>query len=91
MEEMRECVKWLLDPRPDVLIVCAGYDGMDVDQLAGMQLVPGDFAGAVGVIVDECGFPRERVALGLEGGYNLSAENGMPAGVVATVGALCGV
>ena len=36
------------------------------------------------MIVDEWGYPAERVALGLEGGYDLDSESGMPAGLVAT-------
>ena len=36
---------------------------------------------------DEFGFPRERIALGLEGGYDLG-DVGMPAAVVETAAAL---
>ena len=53
-----------------------------------MSLRPEDFAAAVRMIVDEWGYPAERVALGLEGGYDLDSESGMPAGLVATCRAL---
>ena len=53
-----------------------------------MTLSPTDFSASVSMICGEFGFPRERVALGLEGGYDLSEEVGMPAAVVATCEAL---
>ena len=73
---------------PGLLLVCAGYDALESDPLATMSLRPEDFAAAVRMIVDEWGYPAERVALGLEGGYDLDSEAGMPAGLVATCRAL---
>ena len=73
---------------PGLLLVCAGYDALESDPLATMSLRPEDFAAAVRMIVDEWGYPAERVALGLEGGYDLDSESGMPAGLVATCRAL---
>ena len=51
-----------------------------------LQLV--DFGGFARAVVAEFGFPAERVALGLEGGYDLREDEGMPAGLVRTCAAL---
>jgi hypothetical protein len=42
----------------------------------------------VRAIVQEAGFPRERIALGLEGGYDLDSYAGMPGGLASTCEAL---
>lgn len=73
---------------PDLLVICAGYDALDADPLASMSLLPSDFGAAAAMIVGEFGFPRERIALGLEGGYDLSMDVGMPAALVQTGAAL---
>jgi acetoin utilization deacetylase AcuC-like enzyme len=78
----------LNDAKPPLLLICAGYDALEVDPLATMRLSPADFGAAVRLIIHEFGFPRERVALGLEGGYNLSRKEGMPAALVETCAAL---
>ena len=72
---------------PELLLVCAGFDGLAADPLAKMELAPADFGASVRMIADEFGFPRERIALGLEGGYDLG-DAGMPAAVVETAAAL---
>ena len=65
------------------------FDALDGDPLATMALRPDDFRASIEMVVGaEFGFPRERVALGLEGGYNLDAAVGMPAGLVAACAAL---
>jgi acetoin utilization deacetylase AcuC-like enzyme len=76
------------DRPPELLLVCAGYDALESDPLGTMTLRPEDFAAAVRMILDDFGYPAERVALGLEGGYDLDSEVGMPAGLVATCRAL---
>ena len=76
------------EPRPRALLVCAGYDALAGDPLATMALAPDDFGASIEMIAGEFGFPRERIALGLEGGYNLDPDVGMPAGLVATCAAL---
>ena len=81
-----KALPFLLDDPPDVLLICAGYDALDQDPLASVKLAPSDFGASVEAIL--AAFPRERVALGLEGGYLLDAERGMPAAVVATCEAL---
>ena len=76
------------DRPPELLVICAGYDALDADPLATMSLGPDDFAAAVRMILDDFGYPAAQVALGLEGGYDLDPEVGMPAGLVATCRAL---
>ena len=73
---------------PDVLLICAGYDALDDDMVAGLRLHPEDFAESIRAICDEKGFPAPRIAMGLEGGYDLDAWSGMPGGLVRTAGAL---
>ena len=73
---------------PTVLLICAGYDALAADELAGLGLTPEDFATSIDVIVKEFGYPAEKLALGLEGGYCLDQQVGMPAGLRSTVGAL---
>ena len=74
--------------RPRALLVCAGYDALAGDPLATMALSPDDFRASIEMVAGEFGFPRERIALGLEGGYALDPHVGMPAGLVATCAAL---
>lgn len=73
---------------PDVLLICAGYDGLDGDMVAGLRLHPEDFAESIRAICDEMGFPAHQIAMGLEGGYDLDPWSGMPGGLVRTTGAL---
>ena len=69
-------------------LVISGYDALDNDLLAGMTLHPNDFGESIHAIVTEAGFPRERIALGLEGGYDLDEYAGMPGGLARTCEAL---
>lgn len=73
--------------KPDLLIICAGFDALDNDPLAGLTLHPNDFHASVEAIV-QAGFPREKIALGLEGGYDLDLFAGMPGGLLRTCAAL---
>ena len=82
-----KALPFLLEPQPSILLICAGYDAVAADTLATMRLSPRDFGAAVRAIL-AVGFPRERIALGLEGGYNLDEEKGMPAAVRETCAAL---
>ena len=67
-----------------MLLICAGYDGLEADGLAGLRLSPAGFGATVRLIVERFGWPRERIALDLEGGYELDDEVGMPAALVET-------
>ena len=80
-----KALPFLLDPEPDCLLVCSGYDALEPDPLATMTLQPSDFARSVDAILAR--YPRTRVALGLEGGYALGA-GGMPEAFTETCRAL---
>ena len=80
-----KALPFLLDPEPDCLLVCSGYDALEPDPLATMTLQPSDFAQSVDAILAR--YPRTRVALGLEGGYSLGA-GGMPEAFTETCRAL---
>ena len=80
-----KALPFLLDPAPDCLLVCSGYDALEPDPLATMTLQPSDFARSVDAILAR--YPRTRVALGLEGGYALGA-GGMPEAFTETCRAL---
>jgi acetoin utilization deacetylase AcuC-like enzyme len=74
--------------KPQLILVSAGYDGHWADPLAMMELTVGGFGQMAGVIkglADE--LCRGRLALTLEGGYNLEA---LAASVGATFDVLLG-
>ena len=77
------------DFSPGLLLVCAGYDALDSDPLATMSLTPETYGKMMKVLMEK--YPRKSIALGLEGGYNLDAEVGMPAALRCTLEALTGV
>lgn len=85
-----KAVPFLLECQPQLLLICAGFDALQADPLATMTLIPMDYAESVRMIVEENGFPAERIAVGLEGGYDLSMDVGMPAGLAQTCAALIG-
>ena len=66
---------------PDLLIVSAGYDATQADQLAGMALQPEDYA----VFTDRCLGLTRKILFGLEGGYDFEA---LGRSVVATLEAI---
>ena len=71
---------------PELLLVCAGFDGLAADPLAKMALSPDDFRAPIEMVAASS--PAGRVALGLEGGRDLDPHVGMPAGLVVTCAAL---
>lgn len=83
-----KALPFLLESEPNMLLICAGYDALNGDPLATMALQPKDFYTSIRLIIDEFNFPTNRIALGLEGGYNLNMDDGMPAGIVETCAAL---
>ena len=42
---------FLLEPAPDALLICAGYDALDPDPLASMTLTPADFREAMALVL----------------------------------------
>ena len=64
-----------LEFEPDMILVSAGQDAHQKDPLGGMKLTANGFgaiAGVVKEIADKC--CHGRIALTLEGGYNLDAQ-----------------
>ncbi len=74
---------FLREFKPELLIVSAGYDATQADQLAGMALQPMDYA----VFTQRCLGLTQRILFGLEGGYDFEA---LGQAVVATLGAIIG-
>jgi acetoin utilization deacetylase AcuC-like enzyme len=65
---------------PDLLIVSAGYDAVEADSLASVNLKPDDF----GTLTAHCLALTPRIVFGLEGGYHL---NSIATAVEATLAA----
>lgn len=74
-----EVLPWLRSVSPELLIVSAGYDAMDLDPLARMKLTAADY----GRFTQWCLEITPRILFGLEGGYDLA---GLTAAVVETIG-----
>lgn len=67
--------------KPDLVIVCAGYDAMASDELASVSLTASDYGTMTRNLLQHLCKGREKrpaVVFGLEGGYQLS--EGMPGG-----------
>lgn len=75
-----QVLPWLRSLSPELLIVSAGYDAMEVDPLARMSLTAADY----GRFTQKCLEVTPRILFGLEGGYDLE---GLAAAVVETIGA----
>mmetsp|Transcript_879 Transcript_879/g.1601 ORF Transcript_879/g.1601 Transcript_879/m.1601 type:complete len:389 (+) Transcript_879:200-1366(+) len=75
---------------PDLVLICAGYDALDSDELASVSLQARDYGEMTRKLLqhlcrDDCKIP---VVLGLEGGYQLSKMAGggnMPEALVETI------
>jgi acetoin utilization deacetylase AcuC-like enzyme len=81
--------------QPDVIIVCAGYDALASDELAGTSLTQDDYYQMTRLLLDRIQslpMPRPKLMFGLEGGYQLRDECGpcgnFPDAVVRTLQAL---
>lgn len=75
---------------PDLVIVCAGYDGLDSDELASTSLTAEDYGKMARLLRERIG-PDTKVLVGLEGGYQLkerAAGGNLADAVVETVMAL---
>ena len=79
---------------PDLVIVCAGYDGLDSDPLASVGLRAIDYGTMTRQLIRlfHDGRKPAAIALGLEGGYQLSeftgANGNLADAVVETIQAL---
>jgi acetoin utilization deacetylase AcuC-like enzyme len=84
------------DWRPDIVLICAGYDALDSDELASVGLVARDYGEMIDMLSSHLkkkvdGSSDIPIALGLEGGYQLSDMAGggnLADAVVATLQAL---
>ncbi|CAB9514338.1 Histone deacetylase 4 [Seminavis robusta] len=83
------------DHQPDLVIVCAGYDALDSDELASVSLNAADYGrmtrSLMGKIKESSGKKSVAFLLGLEGGYQLRHMAGggnLQQAVVETVKAL---
>ena len=81
---------------PDVVIVCAGYDALDSDELANVSLQAKDYSAMTTMLWNRLSSStsmnkKPAVVLGLEGGYQLSPMAGggnLPDAVVKTIESL---
>uniref|UniRef100_A0A7S4JSA4 Histone deacetylase domain-containing protein n=1 Tax=Odontella aurita TaxID=265563 RepID=A0A7S4JSA4_9STRA len=75
---------------PDLIIVSAGYDGLDSDELASTSLTAADYGTMARLLRERVG-PDTKILIGLEGGYQLkegAAGGNLADAVVETVRAL---
>ena len=92
-DQQYEAVYGALVPRmleafePELILVSAGFDVMDVDPLGAMRVTAKGIAAIVGHLVEAAGRLCEgRLVLLLEGGYDMA---GLQSGVLASLNALC--
>jgi acetoin utilization deacetylase AcuC-like enzyme len=63
---LNQALPFLMESKPDIILVAAGFDALDADLTSKLKLKPRDFS-AISTILKEK-FDN-RVAFGLEGGY----------------------
>ena len=59
-------IPFLVENKPDILLVAAGFDALDADLTSRLKLQPSDFQCIAEILKNKFG---SRVAFGLEGGY----------------------
>lgn len=74
----QQVLPFLTQHQPDLLLVSAGYDATAADPLAGVNLMPTDYA----IFTAACHKIAPRVLFGLEGGYDYQA---LSQSVIATI------
>lgn len=57
---------------PELILVSAGFDGADGDEMGGCRVTPEGFGALTRALVEGVSSARGRVVLALEGGYKLS-------------------
>ena len=72
---------------PDLVIVSAGFDALDVDPLAQLNFKPCDYRLFTQLLMNAIG-SNTKVVFGLEGGYNLG-DKGIGAAVRETINGFC--
>jgi acetoin utilization deacetylase AcuC-like enzyme len=63
---MEEALPFLMETKPDILLIAAGFDALDADLTSKLRLQPEDFKKMATILKEKFG---TRVAFGLEGGY----------------------
>eukprot|EP00928_Gymnodinium_smaydae_P019724 TRINITY_DN17585_c0_g2_i1.p1 TRINITY_DN17585_c0_g2~~TRINITY_DN17585_c0_g2_i1.p1 ORF type:complete len:349 (+),score=39.31 TRINITY_DN17585_c0_g2_i1:73-1119(+) len=76
-----EALPWLLEMKPQLLLVLAGFDALHADPLVHLKLEPSDYATIARSIRQA--FTDVPIVIGLEGGYSLNETFGMPDALVA--------
>jgi acetoin utilization deacetylase AcuC-like enzyme len=87
---MEKALPFLRDWQPSLIIVCAGYDALDSDELASVSLQAVDYGRMTRILRKE--LPSTGLMFGLEGGYQLSQNAGggnLADAVSETLKALC--
>lgn len=81
--------------KPDLILVCAGYDALADDELASVNLEPSDYGKMVTLVEKRMSDTfgegnRPALAFGMEGGYRLQneGERGLSAAFIETIKAL---
>lgn len=72
---------------PDLVIVSAGFDALDVDPLASLEFMPSDYRLFTEILLKAIS-KDTKVIFGLEGGYNLG-EEGIGAAVRESIAGYC--
>jgi acetoin utilization deacetylase AcuC-like enzyme len=63
---VNRALPFLMESKPDILLVAAGFDALDADLTSKLSLQPHDFSAIATILKEKFG---TRVAFGLEGGY----------------------
>jgi acetoin utilization deacetylase AcuC-like enzyme len=63
---VNKALPFLMESKPDILLVAAGFDALDADLTSKLRLQPQDFSAVATILKEKFG---NRVAFGLEGGY----------------------
>eukprot|EP00178_Gracilaria_changii_P023344 TRINITY_DN70713_c0_g1_i1.p3 TRINITY_DN70713_c0_g1~~TRINITY_DN70713_c0_g1_i1.p3 ORF type:complete len:376 (-),score=73.04 TRINITY_DN70713_c0_g1_i1:2800-3927(-) len=74
-EQFDNMLDFVMAEAPELLIVSAGFDALDVDPLAGLMFRPEDYRLFTELIFEKAA-DKTKVIFGLEGGYNLE-EGGL--------------
>ena len=78
------------DWMPNLILICAGYDALDSDELANVSLYASDFGTMTRNLIEHTS-GKIPIVIGLEGGYQLKdspTSGNLPDAVLATVQAL---
>lgn len=73
--------------KPDLVVVSAGFDALDVDPLASLEFKPEDYRVFTKLLMEKIGLDTP-IVFGLEGGYNLG-EHGLGKAVAECIAGYC--